>query len=149
MSRQYPVWWDKTVTVYNRYEDPQTQVEHWHRVVVTNCFWKYVGDRVSIGEVVLETNKTICRIPEKENYLPRYKWVSTPNDQMENYFTLGKGDIIIAGEVDDIVDEYSAGHRSTDLISKYKDLQGCMVIDEVAENIGVGRNNPHYYVSGI
>ena len=30
----YPSWWDTTVTIYNRYEDPQTNLVSWHRHVV-------------------------------------------------------------------------------------------------------------------
>ena len=145
----YPVWWETTVTVYNKYEDAQTQLITWYRTVVNNCFWKYVGDKVTIDKTVLETDNTICRIPEDARFLEKYQWVAVPNDKMSNFFTLGRGDILVKGEVDDIINEYQTGHRSTDFLSKYKELQGCMVIEEVAINIGSGRNNPHYFVKGV
>lgn len=145
----YPIWWDTTVTVYNKFEDPQTQVIRWFKTVITNCFWKYVGDKIKINQTVLETNNIICRIPQSEKFLEKYQWIQLPNDEMGNYFTLGVGDIIIKGEVEDIVNEYQSGHRSTDLVKKYKQLQGCLEVQEVAINDGIGRNNPHYYVKGI
>lgn len=145
----YPIWWETTLTIYNKYEDPQTQVVKWYRHTVNNCFWKYVGDKLTIGEVVLDTNSIICRIPEDSAFLEKYQWINIPNDEMSNYFTLGNGDIIIKGEVEDEIDEYKSGMRSTDLINKYKGLQGCMEINEVSINVGRGRNNPHYYVRGI
>ena len=145
----YPQWWNQQITIYNKYEDPQTHVVSWFKFTVDNCFWKYTGDKISIGETVLETNNIICRIPENDKFLEKYQWVQKPNDQMGNYFTLGPGDIIIKGNVSDIVDEYTSGQRSTDLIAKYKALQGCMEIEEVAINVGGGRNQPHYYVKGI
>lgn len=145
----YPIWWDTTITIYNKYIDPQTQVITWYRYVVEDCFWKYVGDKVKINQTVLETNNIICRIPEHEKFLEKYLWVQKPNDKIGNYFTLGTGDIIVKGEVVDTINEYTPGHRSTDLRTKYKSLQGCLEVQEVAINIGIGRNNPHYYVKGI
>lgn len=144
----YPQWWNTTITIFNKYEDTQTNVVTWYKKTVADCFWKYTGDKVKIGEVILETNNTICRIPENEIFLERYQWEELPNDQMGNYFTLAPGDIIVKGTVDDNIDEYQKGHRSTDLIAKYKRLQGCMEIEEVAINVGGGRNNPHYFVKG-
>ena len=149
MNKDYPIWWDSTITVFNRYENPQTQLIKWYKVVLSNCFWKYAGDRVTIGEVVLDTSSIICRIPKNEKFLDKYKWVQLPNDIMGDYFTLGIGDIIILGEVDDDINEYISGKRSSDILSKYKNLQGCMEIQQVSYNVGVGRNNEHYYVRGV
>ena len=149
MSNIYPVWWDTTVTVYNKFKDPQTKLVIWYSTVVTGAFWKYIGEKITIGQTVLDTNTIICRIRKDDRFLEKYQWEQQPNDKMSKYFTLGKGDIIIKGEVTDVVNEYQTGHRSTDLIAKYKDLQGCMSIEETAINIGAGRCNEHYLVKGI
>ena len=149
MNDVYPEWWETTVTIFNKFKDPHTKVVRWYKTVVEGVFWKYVGDKVTIGKTVLETNNIICRIRKDEKFLEKYQWVQMPNDEMENYFTLGKGDIIVKGEVDDVIDEYETGKRSTDLIAKYKELQGCMSIEEIAINVGAGRCNEHYYVKGI
>ena len=149
MSKIYPTWWNTPITIFNRYEDKQTNIVTWHKTSVSGSFWKYTGDKVNIGNTILETNNTICRIRENEKFLERYQWEELPNDQMDNYFTLSPNDIIIKGVVDETIDEYSSGHRSGDIIAKYKKLQGCMEIQEVAINVGGGRNNPHYYVKGI
>ena len=143
-----PVWWDTTLTIYNQYKDPQTKVVMWVRNTVDNCFWKYTGNKVTVGQVELETNTTICRIPKDNRYLDRYLWEALPNDQMPNYFTLGPGDIIIKGNVDDTIDETVKGQRSTDLLTKYKKMQGCIEIKTFADNTGIGRNDKHYYVTG-
>lgn len=144
----YPDWWADTITIYNRVEDVQTQVVKWYRHVVNNCFWKNVGNKVHIGDVTLETNDIICRIPKSDEFLEKYKWLNIPNDHMEDYFTLGEGDIIIKGEVDDEINEYEKGKRSSDLIAKYKKLQGCMEIQQVANNTGTGLPIEHYHVRG-
>ena len=145
----YPVWWDTQLTIFNKYEDPQTQVVTWYKTVVSDCFWKYTGDKVSVNDVTIETNNIICRIPKQDNFLEYYQWVLQTNDAMANYFTLRPGDIIVKGEVADTINEYQSGKRSSDLLKKYKELQGCMTIEEVGINTGIGRCNEHYFVKGI
>ena len=149
MNDVYPEWWETTVTIFNKFKDPHTKVVRWYRTVVEGVFWKYVGDKVTIGKTVLETNNIICRIRKDDKFLEKYQWIQMPNDEMENYYTLARGDIIVKGEVDDIIDEYETGKRSTDLIAKYKELQGCMSIEEIAINVGAGRCNEHYFVKGV
>lgn len=148
-NQPYPIWWDTTITIYNKFQDPHTQLIHWYRTVVHNAFWKYVGDKITVGKVSLETDNSICRIREDLRYLPKFQWIQVPNDKMSDYFTLGKGDIIIKDEVTDNIDEYTSGHRATDIVAKYKELQGCIVIEEMADNTGAGRCNPHYFIKGV
>ena len=144
----FPVWWDTTVTIYNRYIDPQTQVSTWFRTVVSDCFWKLVGSTVMVGDVTLDSKSIICRIPKDSNYLDKQDWIKEPNDKMSDYFTLGQGDIIVKGECEEEIDEYIKGHRSTDLLSKYREYQAIMEITEYTNDTGVGRNNEHYFVRG-
>ena len=144
----YPIWWDTTLTIYNKIVDTETDAITWQRSIVHNCFWKYAGNKVTIGKVILESNSTICRIPKDDRFLERQEWVTTPKDELAGHFTLGVGDIIVRDEVDDEINEYSKGKHSTDLIAKYEDLQGCTVIHKVANNSGIGRCDPHYYVVG-
>lgn len=145
----YPSWWNTTITIYNRYEDTQTNLVTWHRHVIEGTFWKYTGNKVVIDKVVLETKDVICRIRKDERFLERHEWVQLPNDEMSNYFTLGEGDIIVKGSVDDEINEYVSNKRSSDLKKKYKALQGCLEVQEWANNTGGGRGNEHYYVKGI
>lgn len=146
---EYPVWWETTLTVFNKHQDAQTQVITWTKTAIPNCFWKDVGEKISVGDVVLETDNIICRIPKDDKFLESSEWSAKPNDVRGNYFTLQQGDIIVRGAVTDVINEYSSGHRSTDLLKKYKNLQGCMTIQKVGINIGKGRCNEHYYVKGI
>ena len=145
----YPSWWDTTITIYNRYEDKQTNLVTWFRHKVDGAFWKYTGDKVVINNTVLETKNIICRIRKDDAFLEKHEWIAIPNDQMSNYFTLSQGDIIVKGEVADEINEYVSGKRSTDLKKKYKDLQGCLEIQEWSNNTGGGRGNEHYFVKGI
>ena len=59
----YPDWWDKKITIYNKYTDNSTRVVTWYRTVLTDplSFWKEVGDRTVVGNVTLDTKSIICR----------------------------------------------------------------------------------------
>lgn len=148
-NHPYPVWWNTTVTIYNKFTDAQTQLTTWFRHTVNGCFWQHVKDKATLGDTVLETDRTICRIREDSLFMEKYQWVNLPADVKGNYFTLGQGDIIIKGEVEDEVNEYVAGHRSSDLIAKYKELQGCLEIESASINVGAGRGLPHYRAQGV
>lgn len=144
----YPSWWDQTITVYNRYEDASTHQVTWYRTVLTDCFWKYADEKLLIGSTKVEANYTVCRVPVNPKYKMKYAWDNLSSSEKANYFTFGPGDIIILGEVTDTVDEYTSGKRSTDLISKYKKLQGCMTVNYGIVNVGGGRGQEHYRVRG-
>ena len=144
----YPMWWEDTITIYNKYTDPQTQVITWYKHTITDCFWQNVSDKFTIGKTELETNKLVCRIPQDSNFMEYYQWVDLPNDNMQNYFTLNQGDIIIKGNIEEDINEYQKGKRATDFVTKYKS-HGCLEIKVISINIGTGKNNPHYRVVGI
>lgn len=145
----YPEWWNQTITVYNKFEHTETRVITWYKTVIKNCFWKYTDNKLTIGDTTIETNSTLCRVPINKKFLEKYQWNSLQANQRSNYFTFGVGDIIIRGEVNDVVDEYTSGQRSSDLLKKYKNLQGCMVIESCSINTGEGRGTEHYYVRGV
>lgn len=145
----YPVWWDQTVTIYNKHLNPETRVITWYKSVIKNCFWKYTGNKITVNESTIETDNTICRIPKNDKYLDRHEWEILPEESRKEHFCLGTGDIIVKGEVEDIIDDYVAGSRSSDLLTKYRKLQGCMLIERCSVNTGLGRGNEHYYVKGV
>ena len=148
MSNQYPVWWDTTITIYNKYEDKLTRVVKWFSHTVSNCFWKYVGNKVTVADVTINSEQVTCRIPKDASYVEPFQWLELTEEEKQSYFTIAPGDIIVKGEVTDEIDEYTQGYRSTDLIKKYKAMQGCMLVSRVAVDTGVGRCCEHYYVTG-
>lgn len=144
----YPIWWDTTVTVYNKFVDANTQVVTWYRTVIEKCFWSLQGTKISVGEVVLDSKSAMCRIPKNAKFLEKKDWVVLTPENKATHFTLSQGDIVVKGEVDDVINEYSKGHRSTDLLSKYREYQQCLEINEYSNNTGIGRNNEHYLIRG-
>ena len=145
----YPSWWNTTVTLFNKYEDPTSQLITWYKTVIDGCFWSNIQDRVKIGKTVLETDSIICRIRKDERYKDIEEWLVLPSDLKANYFTLRNQDILIKGDVDETINEYQSGSRSTDVLAKYKRLQKCLEVAQFADNTGGGRGNEHYYVKGV
>ena len=146
-------FWDSTITVYNRYEDSTTQKTTWYRTVLENCFWKdvnetyYVGTRgISTSGVKLETKEVICRIPEDDKYVNKGDWNALADKS--DHFTLAQEDIIVLGEVDDVIDDYTEGSRSTDLLEKYRALQSAIEVDTFVNNVRNGIGLRHYRVIG-
>lgn len=141
-------WWDKTVTIYNKVVDPTTQRVSWYRTYVTNCFWKYVNNTYTLksNPLILETKSVICRIPKDKRFVDKATWKSLTD--RNDKFTFANGDIIILGRVDDVIDEYTSGSRSTDLLAKYKELDACIEIDTYVDNTQTGVDLEHYRIVG-
>ena len=144
---KYPEWWNTTITVYNKYEDPASRRVTWYKTVLPHCFWKYTGNKIVVGETALETDSTLCRVPANAAFLERHIWNNTQDRQ--KYFTFGPGDILIKGEIADEINEYASDYRSSDILTKYKKYGECMVIDKCAVNTGLGRGMEHYFVRGV
>ena len=144
----YPLWWDTTVTVYNKITDASTQVVTWYKTVITDCFWKMTGAEVRVGDAVLDSKAIVCRIPKSPIFMEKQDWIKLPVAQLSDYFTLAQGDIIVKGECAFDINEYEKGYRSSDLLGFYSQYQACMEITEFSNNTGIGRNNEHYLARG-
>lgn len=144
----YPNWWNSTITIYNKYENPTTSEITWYRKSIDNCFISDNFLRTVFEKQVDTANSLIVRIPQSSSYKSASAWDVEVNKS--NYFTLRQGDIIINGTVTDTVDEYGATGTitSNDLIVKYKKSSNCMVINVFQDNTGTGRGIPHYRVNG-
>lgn len=139
------MFWNKTITLYNKYEDRQTGFIKWYRHKLEHCFYKATNNKVNVGNVQMTTDDNIIRIPEQENYLPPYKWVELSSEEKSRFMTLQGGDLIILGDITEEIDEYTAGKRSSDLIAKYSAL-GSVFINSV--NINDFVPGAHYFVRG-
>ena len=140
----YPIWWDTTVTLFNRYESEQGEIS-WYKTVLTGCFWKYVTDYTRVSNATQMTKVLLCRVRKNSNFLESYEWRESKDK--DTYFTFNEGDILVKGEVTDTIDEYTKGQRSSDLLNRYRER--CAEITESAINVGEGRVNEHYVVRGI
>lgn len=144
----YPSWWDTTITLYNKYIDPITKNITWYSHIIENCFYKHTVDKMTVNNTTIESNVSICRLRVNDSFINKREWNELTSEEKKQMFTLGAGDIIVAGEVDFIVDEYEKGHYSSDLIREFSSWPGCFTIETVNINVGGGRGNEHYHVRG-
>ena len=143
----YPFWWDKTITIYNRIQDTTTSKVTWSSCVLTECFWQYRNNVNYVNNVKMEVKDVICRIPKKENYTPLETWKTLT--EFDGLFTLRNGDVIILGEVSDEVDEYTRGKHMTDVLNKYKEVNRAIQIESFTDDTGVGLCAEHYKILGV
>lgn len=145
----YPSWWNNTVTLYNKFIDPTTKRTKWYRHVLSDCFYKHIVEKVTVGNTTLDSNKSICRIRVSEDFVNKKEWIALTDEEKAQKFTLSGGDIIVADDVDFEIDEYTPGNRSSDLIRLNTEWPGCFTIEVVNINVGGGRGNEHYHVKGV
>lgn len=141
-----PAWWNAKITIFNKYEDTSSGIITWYKTSLSNCFWKNTYSLVKSNSVEIETNNIICRIPSTSKFMDKLSWDNY--DNRKHKFTLAPEDIIILGRVNDTIDEYTEGHRSSDLLKKYSP-NNCMQIKNVNTNIWTGNSLSHYYVVGV
>ena len=145
--------WNKTITLYNRYEreyeDPKTKERskktEWIRHEIDGCFVKRVLKEIHNGSTKSASYEYIVRVPEQENYMSPEEWYNTPNVQ-DCFFTLKNGDLIIVGSTYETIDEYVPGRRSND-IAEIKSNIGSLFISEIHVNTDFPYC-PHYFIKG-
>lgn len=145
---RYGQWWDDTITLYNKYIDPTTKRVTWYSHVLTDCFYKHMVEKLTVGKTTIDTDTTICRIRVSDNFIDKKSWMKLSDAERHEKFTLGVGDIIVAEETDFEIDEYSKDKTSSILIKENKEWPGCFTIETVNINVGGGRGNEHYHVRG-
>ncbi len=138
-------YWNKTITLYNRYEDDHSGIVKWYRHILSDCFVKQTNNKVSVGGVQLTTNDNIIRIPEQSSFLFPAQWRDLSDVEKKRCLTLQAGDLIFLGAVEEDIDELTTGQRANDLIVKYSVLGSVYV---KAVNINDQLPNSHYYVRG-
>ena len=145
----YPEWWDKKLTIYNKYTDSSTRAVTWYRTVLTDplSFWKEVGDKTIVGGVELDTKSIICRIPATTKYVPIEEWLNLVDKTSK--FTLQQDDIIVVGECKEEIQEGVQGKRSSDFLAKRRKFWGVMQIKTVAQDNMSGMIYKHYTVKGL
>ena len=139
------MFWDKTITLYNKFEEEKSGKVTWHRHRIEECFFKDSQSLSSGGNVRKKSSEGIARIPEQTDYVSPSEWLKLSEQDRAKVFTLQVGDIIISGDVSDDIDEYTKGMRSSDLIAKYISL-GVLSIKTV--NVNTFAPGAHYFIRG-
>ncbi len=144
----YPEWWDDTITIYNKYTNPEDHKVSWFKTVIEGCYYSHTVEKLLVGQTTISSNVSICRIRVNDSFIDKRAWNKLQDSEKANHFTLSAGDIIVAEETDFEIDEYAKGKRSSDLISEYREWPGCFVVEQATINVGGGRGNEHYHARG-
>ena len=112
----YPKWWNKTLTIYNKSVGEDDEIKY-TRQVVTNCFLKSSPAYSISGDTGNIKNPTTVRIPNCD-------------------IVINIGDIIIIGVKEDEIDEYTTGKRAADILKKYKSAGAFAVSSVTLNNYG-------------
>lgn len=140
----YPPSWADTVTLYNQHRsdaDGRTKTV-WLRTVLYGCFYGSQKRQQLDGMTLISVDTHLVRIRATENYKSPDEWHRLSLDQAPLYFTLGKGDVIVKGEVDDSIPD---NRSASGILSKYPDA---FEVAEAKDNSGPGRFSAHYYGGG-
>jgi hypothetical protein len=149
MNNIYPSWWNKDITLFNRYVDKQTKLISWHRHHLSGAFFGETGTKMVIDRISIDTGNYLCRIRKDPRYRTKAQWITLPNDVMDSFFTLDVGDIIVLGHVDTDINEQLSGHRQNDVLKNLRDNGiPCFVVEKKRDNTGGGRFAEHYYAEG-
>lgn len=144
----YGDWWDKTITLFNKVVDNNGKIK-WYSHIIPECFYKHTVEKITTGGTTISSDVSICRIKVNANFVPKREYDTLSEEEKQTCFTLTGGDIVVPEGIDFELNEYSAGHRSSDLMKQYKAYPGCFTIESVSINVGGGRGNEHYKVKGV
>lgn len=115
--------WSNDITVYHRTTSSNGRVS-WTRSVYKNCFWKSQSGTTGWSAAADTATKRV-RISGSAN--------------------VSVGDIVILGVVNDTIDEYTQGSRSTDIKKAHPES---ITVTGVRRNAGTGRLLPHICIDG-
>jgi hypothetical protein len=147
----YPDWWNYTITVYNKYEDPATRLTSWYRKVITGCYWSGSTLQILKQDFAVETDSAMCRIPKQDNYVDKASWNNLSSDDKLVHLTFAPGDIVALGtvtdEIDDFPTESTTSIQSTAFLKKYANTS--FVVKNFTDNSNEYKGSQHYCVRGV
>ena len=142
---RYPEWWNKTITLFNKYTDMQEKKTVWYRFVIANVFFKNTASETLSGNNVYYADNFVVRIPKNSRYMPYAEWEKLDSNEKEKYFTVSTGDLILLGSVETDINENIPGQRSNDVLKNFK--PNAFFIKTFSDNSGnVGLE--HYRIGG-
>ena len=108
--------WNESITLYNRYQTLVSgkMTTKWNRTVLTDCFFGHQKNQVVDGLTIVSNNTFIVRIPANSAYLSPEDYYALGGRM--GTFTINKGDIIVRGNVSDVLADNDSGSA---LLTKY------------------------------
>lgn len=135
-----------TVTIWNRYRDPNTKKDSWYRHVVQNCSWESEIISGVNGTGAVTGSAYTVQIDQNPNYRDKRTWDALDATGKVLYFTLTPGELIALGDVAFTIDGI-AGHTESDAkIALTPDIFTIKVVGDETESY---KRAPHYEIAGV
>ena len=86
---------DATITIWNKWRNPDTQKDEWFRHVVPRCSWEHKAVRTVSGQTASIASVISVLISESPMFKPGQEWAA---GDKAAFFTLRTGDLVALGE---------------------------------------------------
>ena len=144
----YPPTFNQSITLFSQHKHLNSEtnktVTVWKKTILKNCFWGTEIAKNLNGNVLVQQNSFILRIPQSDKYLMPLEWSEREYDKLHEYFSLSAGDVIVRGIVSDEINDIQ-GSRVSDFLEKYK--ENAFTVKTITENTAIPYA-PHYKVTG-
>lgn len=120
---------EEKITIYNKIDnlDPVTNKTFtmWISHVLHGCFWQKSMQTLQVGTIQITSDDYNVQVPYSTLYVPYEDYINLPYDEQLLKFTGNIGDLIVRGEVDDVIswvspDSSVQGLSVTKFKEKYK-----------------------------
>lgn len=110
-----------TITLYNCLKacDSPDRKDHWHRTVLTGCYYKAMISRTDSGTSAGVNNTYAVRIPADPRYLPYPSWAELSEEERNWYYTVNLDDVVVYGECLEEITGVS-GQTAVQLLKRHK-----------------------------
>ena len=134
------------ITLYNKYMDPIEKLDKYKRTYIKNVVWN-ASKGVNVLRSGLSTADSAAVLifenasdTQEKPYKEPKAWLKTPNVDMDKYFTIATGDIIVLGIIDyDInVGGLSGLEKTHDNVLKIKSVDYTNQCSHMLHNWRVG-----------
>lgn len=141
MVRQYPHWWNTSLTIFNRIFDSSAKQTTWQKTTLHGCFYLQDSGLAYSDAQIRAACSYVVRIPEDSRYVAQSQWENMQNGR-KGRFTLAPGDLIFKGEIREVL----LGGSGNSLLEQYR--PNCFKIQTVYDGSGYGVLG-HYVAEGV
>lgn len=134
-----------TVTIWNRWRNPDTSKDEWYRHVINRCTWDVKIVRALVGDGAAIASTYNVRIEENASYRDRRAWEDLNADGKVEFFTLSPGDLAALGNADF---EITGMKPYTESDAKKKFAPDIFTIRAVKDNAKPYMMGRHYRIEG-
>ncbi len=131
-----------TITVWNKWRNPETNKDEWFRHVITGCSWEHKAVREVDGQTARLASVFSVLISENPQYRAAGEWA----DDKITFFTLQEGDLVALGVQSA---EITGAAPNTESAVRQNLAPEVFTIRVFVDNTGGYKRGKHYYLEGV